>query len=115
MPSPEHSHPNYLAVWVWLALLMLVSVCASYLPAAAVVVLSIILGLSFIKALLVALYYMHLKFEGKLLLLVVVLPLVLAAVLVVALLPDSAHARRSMPPPSASPDTPHEPAPAAVH
>lgn len=99
-------HPHYVAVWVWLALLMLLSVGASYLPAAAVLIMGIILGLAFIKALLVALYYMHLKFERKLLLLVVVLPLVLATVLVVALLPDSAHARRSLPKAGASSDTP---------
>ena len=109
--SSDHRHPNYLAVWIWLALLMLLSVCASYLPAAAVLVIGIILGLSFIKALLVAVYFMHLKFERKILLLVVIVPVVLAAGLVIALLPDSAHARRSLPPPTQASDASAETAP----
>ena len=95
--ASHRTHPNYLAVWIWLAALMLLSVSAAYLPAAAVVVIGIILALSFMKAVLVACYFMHLKFERRILLLAVILPLVLAAMLVVALLPDSAHARRSVP------------------
>ena len=97
MASPHRVHPNYLAVWVWLAALMLVSVLASYLPTSAVIIIGIVLVLAFIKALLVALYYMHLKFERPLLLILVIAPLVLAAILITALLPDSAHARHEGP------------------
>ena len=93
----QRHHPNYLAIWVWLALLMCLSVAASHLPTSAVLILGIILTLSLIKAMLVALYYMHLRFEPRLLLILVVAPLALAAVLVTALLPDSAHARREAP------------------
>ena len=96
----HRTHPNYLAIWVWLALLMLLSVFASRLPASEVIILGIVLILAFIKAMLVALYYMHLKFERRLLLLVIIPPLILAALLVVALLPDSAHARREAPRPA---------------
>ena len=93
----HREHPNYLAIWVWLAFLMLLSVLASYLPVSAVLVLGIIIGLSLTKAVLVALYYMHLKFERPLLLIIVLAPLALAAVLVMALLPDSAKAKREAP------------------
>lgn len=105
----ERHHPNYLAVWVWLALLMLASVLSSYLPTSAMIIISIILVLSLIKALLVALYYMHLRFERRLLLIVIVAPLVLAGILIIGNLPDSAQARRVAPtPPPAQPEATHE-------
>lgn len=106
----HRAHPNYLMIWVWLAALMLLSVLAAYLPTSAVLVLAIILGLALVKAVLVALYYMHLRFESPLVWLVVIPPLVLAAILVVALLPDSAAARRTAPPVTG--ESPHASSPA---
>ena len=108
----ERHHPNYLGVWVWLAALMLLSVFASYLPAPAVLVLGVILTLSLIKAILVAVYYMHLKFEPRILLLVVICPLVLAGVLVFGVLPDSAQVKHRAPqPPTVHADESHTTAP----
>ena len=96
--ATHRAHPNYVGIWVWLAALMLLSVLASHLPASAVLIIGIVLLLSLVKAMLVALYYMHLKFERRLLLMVIIPPLILAAILVIALLPDSARARRTAPP-----------------
>jgi len=70
----------YLVVWAFLAGLMLVSV---FLSEASVLALSqgalacVVLALSTAKALLVALYYMHLKFDRHLLAFVAGFPLVL--------------------------------------
>ena len=68
---------TYLAIWAWLAGLMLFGVLLASLPIPkSTVVLSVLL-LSSIKALLVALYYMHLKIDRRLLALVVSAPLLL--------------------------------------
>ena len=45
-----------------------------------------------VKASCVALYFMHLKFEGKLIYLILIVPLMLCILLVVALIPDIARA-----------------------
>ena len=85
--TPAHSSSRtYLIIWGWLAGLMLVSVGLSELPLAKGTIVSLVLLLSTVKALLVALYYMHLKMDRRLLTLVATFPLVVvaAAVLVVA-------------------------------
>ena len=68
---------TYLAIWGWLAGLMLFGVLLSALPLPKATIVLIVLGLSSIKALLVALYYMHLKLDRRLLVLVAVVPLLL--------------------------------------
>ena len=68
---------TYLAIWGWLAGLMLFGVALSLLPISKGLIVLIVLGLSSIKALLVALYYMHLKIDRRLLVLVILAPLLL--------------------------------------
>lgn len=46
------------------------------------------------KGVFVARYFMHLKFEGKLIYLMLLVPVGLAVVLVLALIPDIGHGRR---------------------
>jgi len=79
--TDTHATPaTYLWIWVWLAALMLVSVFlseANILPVAKGAVVLLVLGLSTVKALLVALYYMHLKFERFVLAFVAAFPLML--------------------------------------
>ena len=84
-PAPSSSR-TYLIIWGWLAGLMLISVGLSELPLAKSTIVSLVLFLSTVKALLVALYYMHLKMDRRLLTLVATFPLVVIvfAVLVVA-------------------------------
>ncbi|MBI2884999.1 MAG: cytochrome C oxidase subunit IV family protein [Candidatus Omnitrophica bacterium] len=86
MTNAQTASKTYLWIWAWLAGLMLLSVVASELPLAPRLITVIILGFSTVKALLVALYYMHLKQDRKTLSFVAVFPLlvVLAAVLLVA-------------------------------
>jgi cytochrome c oxidase subunit 4 len=68
---------TYLVIWAWLAGLMLLGVGLSELPIPKMVIILGILALSSVKAILVALYYMHLKFDRKTLTLVAVFPLVI--------------------------------------
>ena len=76
------SHPNYLAIGIWLAGLMLIGVLLSelsggWLPLPKWAVAVLILGLSTVKAALVLLYYMHLKTDRRVLAFVVGVPFIL--------------------------------------
>jgi cytochrome c oxidase subunit IV len=81
-----HKQPNYMAVWVALFVLTIAELGVaflSHLPKA--LLIGILLFLAIWKALLVALYYMHLKFEPKRLWLLAAspLPLILIFLLVI--------------------------------
>jgi cytochrome c oxidase subunit IV len=49
------------------------------------------LTIASIKAAFVALFFMHLKFEGKLIYLILLVPVFLSVVLVISLIPDIVH------------------------
>jgi caa(3)-type oxidase subunit IV len=83
-------HPNYLAVWGGLFVLTVVEVAAVYLRIPRHLLVLALLLLAAWKALLVALYFMHLKFEPKRLALVALAPLPLGVILVVAVLQEFA-------------------------
>ena len=78
------AHPNYLLIGIWLAGLMLLGVLLSemsggILPLPRWGVVTLILALSTIKATLVALYFMHLKTDQRLLVWVALGPFVILA------------------------------------
>ena len=72
-------HPNYLVIGAWLAVLMLLGVvlCEWKLGFSKRVIVLTVLGLSTIKATLVALYYMHLQSDRRLLVFIVLAPFLL--------------------------------------
>jgi cytochrome c oxidase subunit 4 len=86
METAEHKQPNYIAVWVGLFVLTVAEVTVVYigLPHHLMVISLVFLALW--KAMLVALYFMHLRFEPKRLLYVVLAPLPLALILVMAII-----------------------------
>ena len=86
MDAAEHKAPNYVAIWGMLAVLTMVEVAVVYLglPRRLMVVSLVFLALW--KALLVALYFMHLKFEPRRLLYIVLAPFPLAVILVFAVI-----------------------------
>ena len=86
MEAVEHKAPNYVAVWAGLAVLTMVELGVVYLGLPRRLTIVSLVFLALWKALLVALYFMHLKFEPRRLLLVVMAPLPLAAILVVAIM-----------------------------
>lgn len=87
--APERArHPNYVGIWVALVCLMIVGVLASYLPLGKEAVIFLVFLVATVKALLVALYYMHLKFERGVIYAMAIVPLALVAVLTVLLFPD---------------------------
>jgi cytochrome c oxidase subunit 4 len=89
MTTGEHKHPNYVAVWAVLAVLTVVEVGVAMLSGIPrhLLVLAL-LGLAIWKAVLVAMYFMHLKFEPRRLLFIVLAPLPLAVILVTVILQE---------------------------
>ena len=73
------SAKTYLKIWGWLAGLMLLGVLLSELPIAKTTIVLLVLALSSVKAGLVVLYYMHLKFERRILAFVLLAPCLLLA------------------------------------
>ena len=86
----ERVHPNYVAVWFWLVGLLIASVVISYLPISRDVAVFLIFAAAFVKTVLVALNYMHLKFEQLLIYAMAIIPLLIFFVLWVVLYPDIA-------------------------
>jgi cytochrome c oxidase subunit 4 len=89
-----HSHPNYMAIFWWLLALTISEVIAAVVPTggayphAAKGGILVVLALG--KATLVAMYFMHLRFEKRTLGVIAVTPLVLCVFLLFMLIPDTA-------------------------
>ncbi len=95
--SEDHKHPNYILIWIVLLVLTALEVAVAFFPkwfpdmgSVIGITITLLLGMAFVKAGLVAAYFMHLKFEQKNFVIIVSFPLVLACVLVILLLPDVA-------------------------
>ncbi len=86
----ERVHPNYVAVWLWLVALLIASVGVTTLPISTGVAVFLIFAIAVVKAVLVALNYMHLKFEHLLIYAMAIVPLVIFFVLWLVLYPDIA-------------------------
>jgi cytochrome c oxidase subunit 4 len=88
VPTPHH-HVNYFMIFGALVVLTVVTVAiAFYRFESEVVNLLLALLVATVKASLVAFFFMHLKFEGKLIYTIFVVPLLLCVLLTVALIPD---------------------------
>ena len=78
-------HPNYLLVFASLAVLTVVEVAITYVPALKPVMVPILLALSFFKAMLVILYFMHLRFDSRWFSFIFFIPFVLVIPMLVVL------------------------------
>ncbi len=85
--AAAHKGPNYMAIFWWLAVLTVLEIGAYFLPPPTKWVLLVALALG--KAALVAMYFMHLRFETRTLAYVALTPLAIGTLLVLVLLPDS--------------------------
>jgi cytochrome c oxidase subunit IV len=84
----EHKHPNYMAIFYYLAILTAVELAIIFMPIPKVLIAIGLCVLAVWKATLVAMYFMHLKLETRTLGLIAVTPLAIATLLVFVLLPD---------------------------
>ncbi len=96
MASENHSHEehqtNYMTIFWWLLALTILEILAG-VPAASssypqILKASILVGFAVVKAVLVALYFMHLKFEKSALGYIALIPFVLCVFVVLMVLPD---------------------------
>jgi cytochrome c oxidase subunit 4 len=84
-PTTEHKRPNYMLIWLYLFIMTVAEVSLAFeLPLSRNLKLLLLLVLAVWKALLVALFFMHLKFERWRLRIIFLIPLPLAAILVSA-------------------------------
>jgi cytochrome c oxidase subunit 4 len=82
MEDVKHAHPNYIAVFIALAVLTGLELFVAFLPWSQMTRILILIGLALWKALMVALYYMLLRFEPQRLRWLAAAPLPLAVILV---------------------------------
>ena len=85
----EHAHPGakeYLAIAVILTVITAVEVAVFYIPAMHPALVPVLLTLSALKFTLVAMFYMHLKFDSRLFSWLFAVPLTIAALVILALM-----------------------------
>src|SRR6266513_3603123 len=82
-PTTTHVRPNYMLIWLYLFVMTIAEVLLAFeLPVTQNLKLILLLILSVWKAMLVALFFMHLKFERWRLRIIFIIPLPLAAILI---------------------------------
>ncbi len=86
--AADRPQPKYMTVFIGLAVLTAIELGVAFLGFSEVITILILLALAIWKAMLVALYYMHLRYEPKRLYLMVLVPLPLALILVAAVLTE---------------------------
>ena len=91
-----HEHRRYLQVFFWLAILTAAEVGVIYLPIARLVIGVTLVVLAATKATMVALFYMHLVNEKKMLMWIALSPAVLCVFLCLMLLPDLGAITRAL-------------------
>ncbi len=82
MEEQEQAHPRYYLIWVILAVLTAAEVIYSFLYLTKVVLAVGLVVMAVWKAVLVAMYYMHLRYEPARLWIMAISPLPFAAILV---------------------------------
>ena len=88
MATAAHKHPNYMAIFWWLAILTVVELAVVFAPISKITIGVLLCALALTKAALVAAYFMHLKFESKTLTWIAFTPLAIAILLCFVLMPD---------------------------
>ena len=83
------SNKLFTSIWAWLVALTLIEIYLAYKPMPIRYMLTILLGLSIIKAALIVAYFMHFKFERLSLILTIVPMLVICICLLFVFFPDS--------------------------
>jgi cytochrome c oxidase subunit 4 len=94
----EHEHPTakkYLGIAILLTIITVVEVAIFYMPSMKPMLPPILLTLSALKFAIVAMFYMHLKFDHRLFSWVFVVPMCFAAAIILALLALFSYSHRN--------------------
>ena len=87
-----HAHPKYFSIWFILLVVTLGEVLfAAYTPAGSFIKGFGLVVMALYKVILVALYFMHLKFEKKTMWIIAAAPLIFGVILSIGAYPDSEH------------------------
>lgn len=88
MEHAHKEHPKYMRIFWILLVLTIAEVAVVYMPFPKIVIALLLIGMACSKALYVALYFMHLKFEQRTLMVIALTPFIICVFLVFMLLPD---------------------------
>jgi cytochrome c oxidase subunit 4 len=88
--ADAHASPNYWKIWLYLFILTVIEIAVIYMPLAKIIIAILLVTLACYKALLVALYFMHLRFERLTLGIIALTPFILCVFLILMLIPDLA-------------------------
>ena len=88
MSEQEHGNPRYILIWVILLVLTLAEVGYAFLDLPKVVLAVGLVLMAVWKAVLVAMYYMHLRYEPRRLWILAISPIPLAFILVLAVITE---------------------------
>ncbi len=91
MSSDTHAHPSYGKIFLALFALTVAEVIYANVPLAKVYIVLGLVFLAVLKAALVALFYMHLRFEKVLLAIIGFAPLILSIILILMVGADIRH------------------------
>jgi cytochrome c oxidase subunit IV len=86
--------PSYMAIFWYLAVLTIIEIGVIFAPLPRMVIGVLLVSLASAKAAMVAIYFMHLRFETKTLGYIALTPIAIGTLLVLVLLPDTQHAPR---------------------
>jgi cytochrome c oxidase subunit 4 len=91
--AAAHKHPDYMTIFYILAVLTVGEIAVVFLPhyigISKLAVGVFLCAFALVKAAIVAMYFMHLRFETRTLGLIAVTPLAIATLLVFVILPDA--------------------------
>ena len=93
MSTQSHPRPNYGGIFLALFVLTVFEIFVANLGIHKLTIILFLVGLAIIKASLVAMFYMHLRFEKILLAMIAVAPLLFSAILILAIGSDIGHIR----------------------
>ena len=88
MEEQEHANPRYILIWVILLVLTLAEVGYAFLDLPKVVLAVGLVFMAVWKAVMVAMYYMHLKYEPRRLWILAISPLPFGVILVLAVITE---------------------------
>lgn len=88
MEGTKHKHPPYMAIFLALTVLTVGELFVAFLPWGKMTLILILIFLAVWKALMVALYFMHLRFEKSPLRILAAAPLPLTVIVVLAVISE---------------------------
>ena len=85
--SEAYAHPNYVKIWIWLLVLLALSVAGPMLEIPTLTIITAF-GIAVVKAFLVAANFMHLKFEKKIIWFLLLMSICMLGVFFFGVAPD---------------------------